>query len=101
MTIVKVLNEIKEKIKVNISKYHVCPICKKRLPIGVETDYLNSHKQNQMFRHILLHGSPLHAIIVYIDANNMIRSVEGSESIEIMRNQETFSEILKKWANPY
>lgn len=97
----KVVKKIKEKIKVDISKNHTCPICKKGLQIGVENRTINDYKRNGMFSHIILHGNPLHAMIVYRDWNNAVRTVECSKSIEISRDQKTFSEILRKWSNPY
>jgi hypothetical protein len=33
--------------------------------------------------HLILHGNPLHAFVVYIDANGVVRGNEVSDSIQI------------------
>ena len=77
-----------------------CPVCHKEIHFGVEHGILE--KVNRYpYPHIILHGNPLHALVVYIDADFRIRGIETAQSIEIQRNSETFSQIIKKWSNPY
>jgi hypothetical protein len=76
-----------------------CPICGEVLHPGVERKDWDQ-VEHFPYRHILLHGSPLHAVVVYIDANFAVRGVEAGNSIEVERGQETLQEILHRWANP-
>ncbi len=76
-----------------------CPVCGERFRPGVEERDVMA-ADHFPYRHILLHGSPLHAVITYIDADFMIRAVEGAHSIEVANGQSTLGEILRKWANP-
>ncbi len=76
-----------------------CPVCGENFCPGVEEQDVRK-ADHYPYRHILLHGSPLHAVITYIDANFMIRAVEGAHSVEVARGQATLGEILRKWANP-
>ena len=77
-----------------------CPICQKQIQFGVELGFLENVKRYP-YPHVILHGNPLHALVVYIDADFRIRGIETAQSIEIQRNSETFSQIFKKWSNPY
>ena len=77
-----------------------CPICNKQIQFGVEQGFLDK-VERYPYPHMILHGNPLHALIVYIDADYKIRGIETAQSIEIQRNSETFSQIVKKWSNPY
>jgi hypothetical protein len=77
-----------------------CPICKQKVYFGVETHVLKEITEFP-FTHVVLHGNPLHAMIVYIDANFAVRSIEYSKSIEVARDSASFSELLKKWSNPF
>ncbi len=76
-----------------------CPVCGEMLHPGVEEGDVRKAKHFP-YSHILLHGTPLHAAIVYIDANFMVRAVEGAHSVEVARGAATLGEILRKWANP-
>ncbi len=76
-----------------------CPVCGENLRPGVEEQDVQK-ADHYPYRHILLHGTPLHAVIVYIDANFVVRAVEGAQSIEVAKGQNTLGEILRKWANP-
>ncbi len=76
-----------------------CPVCGENFRPGVEEGDVRKAKHFP-YSHILLHGKPLHAVIVYIDANFIIRGIEGAHSIEVARGQATLGEILRKWANP-
>ncbi|HMF29886.1 MAG TPA: hypothetical protein VKK79_00615 [Candidatus Lokiarchaeia archaeon] len=76
-----------------------CPVCGADLHPGVERrDW--EQVTNFPYRHIVIHGSPLHAVVVYLDANFAVRGVEAGHSIEVEKNQDTLQEILHKWANP-
>ena len=77
-----------------------CPICNKQIEFGVEQGFLEK-VERYPYPHMILHGNPIHALIVYIDADFRIRGIETAQSIEIQRNSETFSQIFKKWSNPY
>jgi hypothetical protein len=74
-------------------------VCGEALHPGVERKDWESVK-NFPYRHIVLHGSPLHAVIVYLDANFAVRGVEAGNSIEVEKSQDTLQEILHRWANP-
>ncbi len=76
-----------------------CPVCGEMFRPGVEEGDVRK-ADHFPYRHVLLHGTPLHAVITYIDANFMIRAVEGAHSVEVARGQVTLGEILRKWANP-
>jgi hypothetical protein len=78
----------------------LCPICKEKIPYGVEHHILKSVTKYP-FPHIIIHGNPLHVLIVYLDANFKVRGTEGCESIEIAKNSEVFSQLLRKWSNPF
>ncbi|QEE16317.1 hypothetical protein DSAG12_02147 [Promethearchaeum syntrophicum] len=77
-----------------------CPICKQEISFGVEHGFLEK-VERYPYPHVILHGDPLHALIVYIDADFLIRGADTARSIEIHRNSNTFSQIIKKWSNPY
>ncbi len=90
-------------IKKNVKNFHICPLCKKEFEIGVELDTLKKVNEARHFPypHIHLHGDPLHAMLVYIDANLTIRNVGSIKSIEVSRDSETLSQLMKKWSNVY
>ncbi len=77
-----------------------CPVCNKQIQFGVELGFLRKIKRYP-YPHVILHGNPIHVLIAYIDADFKIRGIETAESIEIQRNSETFSQIIKKWSNPF
>jgi hypothetical protein len=78
----------------------LCPICKNKIAFGVEKSLFADATQFP-FAHVVLHGNPLHAMIVYLDANFSVRGVEQSNSIEVIKDQETFSQLIRKWSNPF
>ncbi|MFX1399559.1 MAG: hypothetical protein ACFFAS_21240, partial [Promethearchaeota archaeon] len=53
------------------------------------------------YAHLHLHGIPLHGLLCYIDAHATVRSSVVIKSIEISRDSNTFSQFIKKWANPF
>ena len=90
--------EIKQKIA---QPYVICPLCEKRINIGVELGILSEQDSIQRFPypHLYLHGTPLHGMLCYIDKEKKVRSVNGIKSIEICRDSESFKGILSKWTN--
>ena len=101
-TIVIVFGRIKDlrKVKRQAQKV-ICPLCKKKVELGIENDILKQGLPNIYFPHIHLHGEPLHSLICYINSELKVRNIGVIKSIEISRDSETFSEIMKKWTNPY
>ena len=95
--------EFKGKIKQNVKNFHICPFCRKSVEIGIEMDDIIQLNREEYFPypHLHLHGNPLHGILFYIDKNLDIRSVTVIKSIEISRDSETFSQIIKKRCNPF
>jgi hypothetical protein len=87
-------------IKKHCDRIQKCPICHEEIRFGVELGFLETIDRFP-YPHVILHGNPLHILIVYIDADFRIRAVETVKSIEIQRNSDTFSQILKKWSNPF
>ena len=92
-----------EQLKRTVSSFHRCPLCEQTIEIGVEWGVLKELNEGQKFPypHIHLHGDPLHAMLCYIDKDLKVRSVGGIKSIEISRDSETFSHLIRKWSNPY
>ncbi|MHA1519982.1 MAG: hypothetical protein ACTSRK_07335 [Promethearchaeota archaeon] len=76
------------------------PICGEMLRFGIEPEIIEK-AEFYPFPHIILHGSPLHAIIAYVDAELKVRAIESSPSIEILREGATFNSLLQKWSNPF
>ncbi len=77
-----------------------CEICQELIHFGIEKQILEKI-QRFPYPHIILHGVPIHAIIVYIDNLFQVRGKEFVESIEIKRDSNTFNQILRKWSNPF
>jgi hypothetical protein len=77
-----------------------CQTCGKELKFGIEQRVL-SEITNFPFAHAIIHGNPLHCMVVYIDKNFHVRGGEIVNSLEILRDQETFGQLLKKWSNPF
>ena len=80
--------------------YVTCPVCHQAIKFGVERSILENATKFPL-SHIIIHGNPLHALIVYIDANFMVRGEEGCESIEVVKKSDTLNQLLKKWSNPF
>ena len=93
-------NIAKSEFKRPVRMSKICPICKHVVTFGVEEGFLKGVTEYP-FPHVVLHGNPVHALIAYIDAHHKIRGVEACASIEVSRDQETFSQLLKKWSNPF
>jgi len=77
-----------------------CPLCKEKLKFGIELHVLKQITQYP-FTHLIIHGDPMHLLIAYIDANFSVRGTELCTDFEIAKNGEVFSELLKKWSNPF
>jgi len=88
-------------VKHTSKKSIICPLCKDRITIGVENFILASKNSDIHLPHIHLHGNPLHALLCYINSELEIINVGVIKSIEISRDSETFTQIMKKWTNPY
>ena len=90
------MKEVKQKVQ-NI----ICPMCGEKISIGVELNITRKGNTDIYFPHIHLHGDPLHALICYINSNLKMRNIGVIKSIEISRDSQTFSQLMKKWTNPY
>lgn len=88
-------------MKQNSKKSIICPLCNEKIIIGVENFILESKNRDINFPHIHLHGNPIHAIICYLNSDLEIRNIGIIKSIEISRDSETFTQLMKKWTNPY
>nr|MDO8112100.1 hypothetical protein [Candidatus Sigynarchaeota archaeon] len=49
------------------------------------------------FCHLILHGSPIHALAIYVDSNGSVRATDSSKSIQIDRTSATFQELVRWW----
>ncbi len=92
-------NRIQE-IKTTSKFARQCPQCGELITFGIEQQDLEAQK-NFPFPHVILHGNPIHCLIVYVDANFKVRGTESASSIEITRDQATFGQLIKKWSNPF
>ena len=103
MTLIRSSVKHAGEIKQNVSNYHKCPVCGESFEIGIESDVLQKLNEDQYFPypHLHLHGNPLHAMLCYIDKDLKVRTVGKIKSIEISRDSETFSQIMRKWSNPF
>ena len=86
--------------KNNIKKLVVCPLCKKNIEIYVGSEDFKHARENHIFalQHIHLHGSPLHALVCFVDHHSCVRAIDVIQSVEISRDSDTFHEMLKKWS---
>jgi hypothetical protein len=94
---------ISDQVKINVRNVHKCPFCHNSFQISIEREkYLSLIEEGRFpYPHLHLHGSPLHAMISYIDSDFRVRSIECISSIEVFRDSVTFTQIAKKWANPF
>jgi hypothetical protein len=92
--------EIIHPVRRSIAVAVTCPICSHHLKINMDRALF---AQATMFpvSHLVLHGTPLHALIVYLDADFKVRGAEGCHSIEIVRDSASFSQLVKIWSNPF
>jgi len=96
-------NTKNQNIKKELRNIHRCPICNKKVKIGIEKSTLEVLEQEEMFPypHLHIHGNPLHGVLFYIDGDLRVRSCSAIKSLEFSRDSKTFQELLKKWSNPY
>lgn len=90
-------------IRKEVRNLHKCPICNKKIKIGIEKSILEvlEDEESYPYPHLHIHGDPLHAVIFYIDRDLRVRSTSAIRSLEFSRDSHTFQELLKKWSNPY
>ncbi len=74
-----------------------CSICNQSFKVHVAAAELAQAKRYP-FAHIMLHGNPIHALIIYVDAHGTVRGSESSQSIQIDRTSATFQELVKWWS---
>ncbi|MHA1672032.1 MAG: hypothetical protein ACTSYI_00265, partial [Promethearchaeota archaeon] len=58
-----------------------CPICHESIEHKIDLSTFKSEK-NYPVPHLVLHGDPLHGIILYIDARGKVRAVESVKSVQ-------------------
>lgn len=59
-----------------------CPTCGKPIRVRVPAALLENATHYPVC-HLVLHGKPLHACMVYIDAHGMVRASESTTSIQL------------------
>ncbi len=73
-----------------------CPICGLKINPTL-TEASTQTIKKFPFGFVVLHGSPLHALIMYIDANFTVRGMDSSQIIDLPADQVTLQEILRKF----
>ncbi|MHA1792343.1 MAG: hypothetical protein ACTSVI_06835 [Promethearchaeota archaeon] len=76
-----------------------CSVCGKKFKVLVKKEVLENSNAYP-FTHVILHGNPLHAHVIYIDKNGAIRGRQSSNSLQIDRTSSTFQELVKWWSIP-
>jgi len=100
--VVIVFGKIKDGQEVKKSAQKViCPLCRQEILIGVEFSIIKQFNSGIQIPHVHLHGNPLHAVICYMNSELKLINIGVIKSIEISRDAETFSQLMKKWTNPY
>ena len=74
-----------------------CRTCGKAFTVRVQAEVL-ANAPSYPFCHLILHGNPIHAHVVYIDKNGTVRGGESSSSIQIDRDSSTFQELVRWWS---
>ena len=74
-----------------------CDICKQTFTVKVSAAEL-ADATHYPFAHLILHGSPIHCLTVYVDKNGAVHCSESSKSMQIDRTSATFAELVKWWA---
>ena len=59
-----------------------CPSCGRAIRVTVPSDLLRNALHYPVC-HLILHGNPTHAFMVYIDAYGVVRGSEATSSIQI------------------
>lgn len=80
---------------------HRCPLCGKNLRVKIDLEEIKrtSNDNGYPFPHLHLHGSPLHAMLCYVDKQGNVRTSGFVRSIAISRNSDTFQQLTKKFSN--
>jgi len=73
-----------------------CDICHQVFKVQVSAAEL-ADARRYPFAHLILHGNPIHALVVYVDKHGSVRGSESSQSIQIDRTSSTFQELVKWW----
>jgi hypothetical protein len=73
-----------------------CAICGQSFTVKVASDELAAATRYP-FTHLILHGNPIHGLVVYVDKQGAVRGAESSKSIQIDRTSATFQELVKWW----
>ena len=88
--------EVKQTLKFS----RQCPICQNNITFVIERHIIEEAKHFP-YTHCVIHGNPLHIFIVYVDKELKIRGCETAKSIEILRDGQTFAQLMQKWSNPF
>ncbi|MHA1619717.1 MAG: hypothetical protein ACTSVZ_10590 [Promethearchaeota archaeon] len=88
--------EVKQTLKFS----RQCPICRKTISFGIERHIIEEAKHFP-FAHCVIHGNPLHIFMVFVDKQLKIRGAETAVSLEILRDGQTFAQLMHKWSNPF
>jgi hypothetical protein len=73
-----------------------CDICGQSFTVKVNAQEL-ADATRYPFTHLILHGNPIHCLVVYVDKHGAVRGAESSRSIQIDRTSATFQELVKWW----
>ncbi len=72
-----------------------CSICKKRIEIEVSVD-IAKNREYYPFEYINVHGSPEHALMIFLDQNLSVRDVMAYQDLNIAKQQkEEFASIVR------
>ena len=80
--------------------YEKCPMCGQKIEIAIDPKYIEN-RSHYPYKHIIIHGKPLHALELYIDKNGAVRGMDATESVQFDRKSQTFEEFMKLWSNPF
>ncbi|MHA1682421.1 MAG: hypothetical protein ACTSUE_15900 [Promethearchaeota archaeon] len=73
-----------------------CSVCGQEFKVHV-TSMMLDEAPSYPFPHVILHGSPIHAHVVYIDKQGRVRGGMSSTSLQIDKTSSTFQELVKWW----
>ncbi|MBD3187372.1 hypothetical protein GF325_11125 [Candidatus Bathyarchaeota archaeon] len=73
-----------------------CAVCGREFKVHVSKSEMENAKAYP-FPHIILHGNPIHAHIVYVDKHGSVRGGGSSTSLQIDKTSATFQELVKWW----
>lgn len=65
-----------------------CKVCDKPIEVAVDLNKL-AGQVGGILRVMLAHGDPMHAILVYVDKNLRVRSIEYPDSVQVGETQST------------